>query len=339
MNFRMRLLQRTSGIWYVEFERDKYRSLKTKDKNEAKKLFSAVRAEYLAGRLSEIRGESSVTLQEFVTEYGTWARSAREKKTYKADMLAIRQLLGVAGGSARLDKLTQKHTDMMVSAAKKRGCAAGTINSYIRHIRAVFSKVVEWRYLLANPFGSVREVPKEKKSPVYLRADEVPSFLASISDIDERRILTAYIYSGRRRAELLRLSWENINFELDEYYVEKSKAHLSKWYPMHPLFREVLESIGMQDSGRIWTRWKHPDTITDIAQSAFRKFGRPEMTLHKLRHTFATLLVDQGIDLNTIGSLLGHTDKRATEIYAHVTGTRQHEAIRKLKAGPVDLEG
>lgn len=61
------------------------------------------------------------------------------------------------------------------------------------------------------------------------------------------------------------------------------------------------------------------------------------MNLHKMRHTFATLLQEQGVDLGTIGALLGHADKRSTEIYTHVTDARQREAIRKVVAGPVDL--
>lgn len=44
-----------------------------------------------------------------------------------------------------------------------------------------------------------------------------------------------------------------------------------------------------------------------------------------------------GVDLGTIGALLGHTDKRATEIYAHVTDTRQRDALRMVNAGPVYL--
>ncbi len=164
-------------------------------------------------------------------------------------------------------------------------------------------------------------------------------FLASTEDVDARRILTAYIYSGRRRAELVRLEWPDVDFEEDSYFVRKSKAHLSAWFPMHPMFRAVLESIPGDRSGRVFDRWRHPDTITHVAKDALRGAGYPEMTLHKMRHTFAVLLVDEGIDLNTVGSLLGHTDKRATELYAHVSDNRQRSAIRSIKAGPVDLVG
>lgn len=88
--------------------------------------------------------------------------------------------------------------------------------------------------------------------------------MASVTDLDERRILTAYIYSGRRRAELLRLEWADVDMERDEYHVRKSKASLSKWYPMHPMFRAVLEAI-VRGEGRIFARWQHPDSITHLA--------------------------------------------------------------------------
>lgn len=338
MKLTMRLTQRKSGIWYVEFERDKYRSLKTKDEGEAKKLYAAVRAEYLAGRLAEIKGECRTTLGEFVEEYETWAADAREHKTYKADMLAVAKIKDIAGASIKLDKLTLRHADLMIAACRKRGNKAGTINAYVRHLRTVFNKCVEWGYLPASPFRNLKEVPKDQKAPQYIEARSVTTFLASVGDMDERRILTAYIYSGRRRAELCRLTWGDVDFEKEVYFVGKSKAHLSKWYPMHPLFKAVLESIPSRE-GRVFSRWEHPDSITHLAKRALRGAGYPDMNLHKMRHTFATLLQEQGVDLGTIGALLGHTDKRATEIYTHVSDTRQRSAIRMVNAGPVDLIG
>jgi integrase len=337
MKLTMRLYQKTrDGVYYVEFERGRRRSLKTKDLAEARKLYNAVKKEYLAGRLSEIRGESRVTLGEFRGEYEKWARDAREPKTYKADVLALQKLVDVAGESAKLDKLTLRHADLMIAACRKRGNKAGAINAYVRHLRTVCNKMVEWGYLPASPFRLLKEVPKDQKAPQYIEAKSVASFLASITDMDERRILTAYIYSGRRRAELCRLTWDDVDFDKEMYFVGKSKAHLSKWYPMHPLFKAVLESMPSRE-GRVFSRWAHPDSITHLAKDALRDAGYSDMNLHKMRHTFATLLQDQGVDLGTIGALLGHTDKRATEIYTHVTDTRQREAIRKVMAGPVDL--
>lgn len=336
MKIAMRLFKHINGRWYVEFERGKSRALGTADEKEAKRLYAAVRAEYLAGRLAEIRGESTTSLGEFRAEYEKWAASAREKKTYKADMLALAKIVEIAGESTRLDKLTLKHADLMIAACRKRGNKPGSINAYIRHLRSVFNKCVEWKYLPASPFRTLREVPKEHKAPAFIPSADIASFLAGISDMDERRILTAYIYSGRRRAELLALEWKDVDLAKEEYYVAKSKAHLSRWYPMHAMLKAVFESIGPGE-GRVFSRWSHPDSVTDIGTKAFKAANMPGMTLHKLRHTFATLLLDEGVDMRTIGSLLGHADMRATEIYSHVTDNRQRNALKMVNAGPVDL--
>ncbi len=74
--------------------------------------------------------------------------------------------------------------------------------------------------------------------------------------------------------------------------VEKSQAHLSKCYPMHPMFKAVLEAI-VQSGGRVFSRWTHHDSGTDIGPKTFKAAKMPSMTLHKMRYTFATLLMYQ----------------------------------------------
>lgn len=74
------------------------------------------------------------------------------------------------------------------------------------------------------------------------------------------------------------------------------------------------------------------------SQKALEQGGYPNLSLHKLRHTFATLLKEGGVDLDTIGSLLGHSDRSATEIYAHITDNRQRAALSAIPCGKVVLE-
>ena len=85
MNLNMRLYKRTNGQWYVEFERGKSRSLKTTDKAEAKRLYAAVRAEYLAGRLSEIQQllchESPGTTEIYLRSFGVFQTTEKVVET------------------------------------------------------------------------------------------------------------------------------------------------------------------------------------------------------------------------------------------------------------------
>ena len=84
-------------------------------------------------------------------------------------------------------------------------------------------------------------------------------------------------------------------------------------------------------------RWKHPDSVSHIVKRALCDYGLWHVRLHDLRHTFAVLLKSQNIEDAAIGEALGHTDRRATEIYAHVTDTALRNAINSIKSGPLDL--
>lgn len=207
-------------------------------------------------------------------------------------------------------------------------------------MRTVFSKAVDWGELTSNPFRGARELPKERRPAVYITSQEIAQFLSRIEDLDKRRMVTAYIYTGRRRRELLSLRWEHVSFERGEYFIERSKVYLSRWYPMHSMFRQILRAIGPGESHeRVFSRWEHPDTISHIVKEALRDNGLGHLHLHHMRHTFAVLLKDQGVDDATVGDLLGHTDRRATEIYAHISDSRARSAIDLIKGGPVDVLG
>lgn len=326
-----------SGVYYMEVDRKRF-SLGTRDKSEATRLYNKIRKEYLAGRLRSIAGESITTLREFETEFREWSQANRRASTHRANLLALAHLAAVVGWDTRLSALSLKHMDRLKSECRTRGLKVSSINNYVRHIRSAMSKAVEWGMVTSNPFAAAKEERKEVTPPQFLTEDEIPRLLAKTRDIEKRRLVVAYIYSGRRRSELVNLRWEDVDLERGEYLVRRSKTHLSKWYPMHPYFRQTLQAMGPQESGPV-LRWKHPDTVSHTVKEVLRNAGYGHLKLHQLRHTFAVLLKNRGIDDATIGDLLGHTDRRATEIYAHVTSNRSRDAIQSIKGGPIDING
>ena len=168
---------------------------------------------------------------------------------------------------------------------------------------------------------------------MFIPSEEIAAFLERITDIDERRLLTAYIFSGRRRSELWGLRWENINFEKDMYYISAStsKSNLSRWYPLHPTFKAVLVALGIKKKGRIFDKWQHPDSITHIAKAALVAGGYPELSLHKLRHTFATRALECGMDVKTLSEILGHKNATVTlNRYAHSLQEHKQEMMNKV---------
>ena len=336
----MRLIMtlfRHRGIYYVRIH-GKRRSLRTRDKALAHRLFNQIKREYLQGKVHQLIGKCTVTLGEYKKEFLNWSAQVQPDKTYKANRLALNKLTHYAGEKITLDRLSAKHIDMMVADCKAKGLSINTINNYIRHARTSLNKAVDWGYIQENPLRRVKELPKLKKPPAFLKPHEISKFLATIKDIDLRRLTVAYLATGRRRSELIALQWEDIELENGRYFVRKSKNHLSKWYPINSMFRAVLLSIKGNREGRVFKRWTHPDTVTHLIKKALKKAGYGHIRLHDLRHTFATLKVMAGIDLRTLQELLGHTEFKTTEIYAHVVDEHLAEAA-EINLGPVDLEG
>lgn len=316
------------ATWYFEFNRKRL-SLRTQSKTEAYKLYNEIKREYLAGRWQLAEEKKVPSLGQFITEYLEWAEAVQPKRTFMANRLALKKLFALEGASKPLDQLGPKTIDRLVADCRKKKLKTNSINNYIRHIRAVLNKSVEWEYLTENPFRRCKELKSTKRPPAYLSAEESRRFLASIEDQDIRRLVLSFLCTGRRRSELLALDWADIDFEHERYLIRRSKTHLARTYPMHPSFRAVLETFADRE-GRVFKRWQHPDTITGLVKAELIKAGFDKLRLHDLRHSFASNLAEEGIPLQTIGELLGHTDKRTTEIYAHLSDRHLRNSLNKL---------
>lgn len=327
--------RRSNGVWYVIFDGDRRRSLKTTDEAEARRIYKELRKQWLAGKLSDISGECKVTLGDFQKEYLEWAEQAQVRSTFRANRLALQKIVDIAGKNIRLSQVSRKHIDQIIAINAKLSTAS--VNNYIRHARSVFNKAVDWQYIKTNPFGNVKELPAQKKPPRYISQDQVSKFFKSIQDTYLRRLVAAYLATGRRRTELLKLDWGDIEWDQGRYFVSRSKTHLSRYYPLSDTFKAILQSMGPREQGRIWTRWTHPDTISHKVKDALKTAGLGHLHLHALRHTFATYFIESGGDLRTLQDLLGHTEYRTTEIYAHVSDKHQAKEIERIKFGPIDL--
>lgn len=338
MQISMRLFQKPSGVYYAEFDRNKKRSLKTTDAAEAKKLFAELKRQYLSGRLTELRGECKTTLLSFANEYKEWASESLPEKTYNMNRLALDKLIFHAG-NIPLDQINGRHTDKIIQQSKRDGLAVASINAYIRHCKVVLNKAVEWDHIKLNPLRMVKELPRERKQPRFISGKELSAFLVSIKDVDLRRIVVALVTTGRRRNEILKLEWEDVDFENRKYLVKTSKTYLSRHYPLSAGFESVLKSIKDDRRGKIFKRWQHADTVTHHVKEALRAAGFETFRLHDLRHTFASLFMESGGGLRTLQDLLGHTEYRTTEIYAHLGEDHLQEEIGRVKIGPVDLFG
>ena len=100
------------------------------------------------------------------------------------------------------------------------------------------------------------------------------------------------------------MEWRDIDLRGGTYSVRRAKRHLTGIYPINGAFRAVLESME-PGQGRVFSRWAHPDTVSKVIKKALGDAGLGHLTLHSLRHTFASQQLMSGRSMRVVGELLG----------------------------------
>ncbi|OMH39840.1 tyrosine-type recombinase/integrase [Desulfurobacterium indicum] len=322
----MRLFQRENGIWYVEFGRAKKKSLRTRNRAEAVRIFNKLKREYLAGRLIVLKEGIKVPLSQFVQEYLEWTKNNRSEETYTKARHVLNRLREVVG-DIYIQNFTKRHMDEYVNHLLEYGLSKVTVNVHIRTIKAALSKAVEWEYLKENPLRGYKQLKVQQKPPRFLLPEQIKKVEEVIDKEEWLFIFRFLVYTGIRIGEAIKINWKDVDLERGVITVRKSKNFQSRVIPIHPnLKQELLNRYPAVGKVIPYSR----DYIEHKLKEYFKKAGLPELRVHDLRHTFASLMVMAGVDLKTVQELLGHTSYKTTEIYAHLAPAHLQEAIKKL---------
>jgi integrase/recombinase XerD len=181
---------------------------------------------------------------------------------------------------------------------------------------------------------------RPKTLPVVLSRDEVLRLLEAIPRLHDRIMLMTAYSAGLRVSEVARLQVGDIDRERMLIRVRQGKGKKDRYVPLSPTLLEVLGGCAKLAEPAAWLfpgcragHYISPRTVGRACTDAARAAGLPKnVTMHTLRHSFATHLLEAGTDLRTIQTLLGHKRLETTSIYTHVTETR----LRSVTS-PLDL--
>lgn len=167
---------------------------------------------------------------------------------------------------------------------------------------------------------------KPDKLPLVLNAEEVARFLQAVSGLRNRIVLTTAYAAGLRVGEVVRLKVGSIDSQRMLIHIENGKGGRDRYAMLSPRLLEILRAYWKRVQPGLWLfpgrDPSGPVTICAI-QAACRaarrraRIGKP-VTVHTLRHSFATHLLESGIDIRIIQALLGHSDLGSTARYAQV---------------------
>jgi integrase/recombinase XerD len=178
--------------------------------------------------------------------------------------------------------------------------------------------------------------PKRQKIlPNVLSKEEIKLILSAHSNIKHKTMLSLIYSCGLRRGELLNLKPADIDSNRNIVIIRQGKGRKDRIAPLSPKILIMLRDYYTLYKPKIWLFEGQFDneaydarSLSNVLKQALSKVGITKpVSLHWLRHSFATHLLESGTDLRYIQELLGHSSSKTTEIYTHVS-TKSLQQIR-----------
>ncbi len=332
LQLHMRLFKRYSGIWYVEFQRGKARSFKTKDKSKALRTFKKLERELLEGRLVQLDANNKISLSEFMNEYITFREDTHAENTVRIDRESFNKMNDFMGDT-QIHMIAQKRCDEFVKYLQKDlNLKPVTVNIAIRHLKAAFNKAIEWSYVEKNPFMYVKQLKIKDSLPKTLTIEEVESLLAAIDNKEFKELVYTSLYTGGRRTELAKLRWQDIK-NLDGNKLLMTLRHTktdTRIIPVADKLKDIL-FYRRKDLGFIFPSYHiNPKKVSKVFRKYADKAGLLNVRFHSLRHTAGTFMILKNINPRIVQQILGHSSIKTTEIYTKLVVEYLKEGVDAL---------
>jgi integrase/recombinase XerD len=210
-------------------------------------------------------------------------------------------------------------------------------NQIVNAVKLYFKTIKE----TAINVDKIYRPKREKLLPNVLSKEEIKKILNVHTNIKHKAMLCLIYSCGLRRSELLTLKPNDIDSKRNLVIIKQAKGKKDRIAPLSPAILEILRDYYKQYRPKDWLfEGQHPNTPYDerslgsVLKQALQKAGiNKPVTLHWLRHSYATHLLESGTDLRYIQEILGHKSSRTTEIYTHVST----KSLQKVKSPFDDL--
>ncbi len=194
--------------------------------------------------------------------------------------------------------------------------------------------------MLGKNLSLVRTPKASKKLPVVLTRKEIMILLESTENKKHRLLIELLYSSGLRLSECINLKYTDLDLSEGTGWVRLGKGSKDRLFVLSEMFKkdlnEYFQNKGANCKEYIFTvkgRKMSPRGIQHAIKKAAERAGlEKEVHVHTLRHSFATHLLENGVDIRKIQKLLGHSNLQTTQIYTQVSS----EEIKKIKS-PLDM--
>lgn len=316
----------------------------------------------------EEQEKTSITLDEFYKIYKQNDKGTKSPKAIENEEGLYNNHIKSLLGAKKLNEISvediQKVKSAMLEQTKDDGSkkyAAQTINHALKLLRHLFNTAISWgKYSAINPVKSVKQLKLNNKRFRFLTRDEADLLFNELkkvhvlnktnfgyeyykkyetSQLYEMSLMS--VYCGCRAGEIFNMKVIDINFATNFLNIPVSKSHKSRNIPMPDIVLNMLHQridyFKMKGEDYIFRDIKG-GKIEEMSDQFYRIADRlfnqnitdpyQKVVFHTLRHTYASWLVMQGVDLYTVKELMGHETIEMTMRYAHLAPNKFTEAIK-----------
>lgn len=274
-------------------------------------------------------------------------------------------------GKIPLKKLSQSDLQLFFNEMKRNGrliyveqrgaeMSEKSVRSCYAVCKMALEKAVQEDLIRINPILGCKLPSPSSKEMKILSTEEIQRFLIQAKEDGLYELFFLELTTGMRRGELLALQWDDLNFATGELSINKQV------YPVHGkimvsepktkagrrtiiLPPALLEMLKEYQKG-VFSQWLFPsrikpeqpidpDHIRKQLHRILERAGCKDVRFHDLRHTFATMSLENGMDVKTLSAIIGHVSAATTlDVYTHVTNEMQQKAALSIDQGIAGVE-
>ncbi len=265
-------------------------------------------------------------------------------------------------GKITLDKLKPSHIDKLILELRAKDLSTSTVRQIYHVLRLALAGAVRDKHIARNPCEAVPRPTVERAEAKYLSAGDVGALLKAAESSRYHALLELIARTGMRRGEALALKWEDIDLDAGTLRIrgtlarvggelvvtEPKTAKSRRTLPLSPAavarlkWQRAVRTRERQRAANAWhetgfvftTETGRPVDGRDLyrtIQAAAKKAKLSGIGIHTLRHSAATAMLENGVNLKAVSDLLGHSSISITgDVYAHVSEKTARDAMDTL---------
>lgn len=273
---------------------------------------------------------------EYINHLGNRYYSIHTLKRYNRELQSFKKYIEKHDRTLELHDITSSHIERYIHFIKDK--SPSTKKGILVNLKSFFTFFYLQDTILIHPMDTIDcTIIQTYKRPIILSKEEITLLMSqyqghSVYELRNQTVLETLYGTGIRNGELIKLELNHINLSQNHLFIHQGKGYKDRIVPIPDYLKMILTNY-IQNARPYFTQFnlKSPllfltnksnpfnlDTISTILKQALKRANiKKNITPHSLRHSFATHLIENGIDLHYLQKILGHNDIQTTLIYSH----------------------